>query len=316
MSKGLDYSAGTVTGSTIKAAGYDFVIRYVDDPAVVSLGSKHCRPAEYQDLVKAGVDVWLVFEVGTTDMLAGKAAGVSHAIRARNGAKALGYPPGRMVFMACDMHLTPNQIPQALAYLDGAASVLGKSSTGLYAFGEMVDAAINGDHAGAYWQCGHRPGPTRPVHVYQRNDGTTTVGGITCDINELLRPIPGSSVSGDPTITVEEDMPGPVMNLGEWEPGTAVHKTLSCPVGTDFLFKSGWFSLGVGWADAQDVSVIFVGHPKKDGTRTYLDGSTSAPITLPFDSRLPFKIPSGTELISVSYTSANPVSWSAELLTT
>src|SRR5205085_7281418 len=95
------------------------------------------------------------------------------------------------IFFCADMHLTQVQIPTALAYLDGAASVLGRGAVGCYGFWEYVDAAIAQSKATYYWQCGIAPDATDPVHVWQRNDQTTTVAGIACDINELLRPISG-----------------------------------------------------------------------------------------------------------------------------
>ena len=193
LGRGLDYSAGTIRGATVRADGFNFVIRYVDDPATVTLGSKHCRPAEYADLVAAGVDVWLVFEVQTTDMLRGHAAGVVDARRARAGADVLGYPAGSVIFMACDMHVTAAQIPVALSYVDGAESVLGHDATGVYGFWELIDTCIAQGKGVAYWQAGIAPDPTDAVHVWQRNDGTIRVGGVDCDINELRIPLPNSS---------------------------------------------------------------------------------------------------------------------------
>lgn len=193
--RGLDYSAGRIPGGPIKAAGYSFVIRYVDDPAR-GLNNKHIRPDEYKDLVANGITVWLVHEVGTTDWSGGFAAGADHARRARAGADWIGYPEGGAIFFCADMHLTAGQIPVALAYLDGAASVLGRGAVGCYGFYELVDAAIANGKAAYYWQCGIAPAATDPVHIWQRNDMTTVVGGIACDVNELLRPIGASTAPG------------------------------------------------------------------------------------------------------------------------
>lgn len=186
--RGLDYSAGRIDGQTIKAAGYDFVIRYVDDPTV-GLNSKHITPDEYDNLIQAGVTVYLVFEIDTTDALGGFSAGVQNAHRARAGADWIGYPPGGLIFFCSDRHLTAAEIPQALAYLDGAVSVLGHTSVGCYGFWEYVDAAIQANKAVAYWQCGIAPDATDPVQVWQENTGTAVIGGIECDIDDLLRPI-------------------------------------------------------------------------------------------------------------------------------
>lgn len=191
--RGLDYSAGRIPGAQILQAGYQFVIRYVDAPG--STNRKLITPDEYRDLRAAGVDVLLVFEQDITDALGGFDQGVANAERAKAGADALGYQG--LIFFCSDMHLTHSQLPTALAYLDGAASVLGRERVGAYGFWEFVDAAAAAGKAAAYWQCGIAPDPTDPIHIWQRNDRTTTVAGIECDINELLRPLPTPEEEGD-----------------------------------------------------------------------------------------------------------------------
>lgn len=197
---GLDYSAGAIPGAVIKAAGHEFCIRYVEDPKQW-LGSKHIRPAEYVDLIGAGLEVFLVFEVGVDDMLGGHAAGVANATRAHAGATWIGYPSAYPIFMACDMHLTSPQVAAALEYIDGASTILG-DSLGVYGFVELITAATNGP-AQYFWQCGHQPA-TGSVHVWQRNDiGFTTVGGIECDTNELYLEMP-TPEGGETALTAEE----------------------------------------------------------------------------------------------------------------
>lgn len=182
---GLDYSAGTIPGAVIRAAGHSFVIRYVDDPKA-GLSRKHITPPEYADLVHAGLDVWLVFEIGTGDMLGGFNAGAANARRALAGANWVGYPGDHPIFMASDMHLTGPQVRTAVTYLDGAASVLGHARTGCYGFPELTAAAQG--HAAVFWGCGHDPGPGGAAHIWQRNDGFVRVGGLSCDLNVLYRP--------------------------------------------------------------------------------------------------------------------------------
>lgn len=188
MSRGLDYSAGRIAGPVIRAAQYSFVCRYVDAPAYA--GQKHVTPAEHADLAGSGVDVYLVFESVIGDMLGGYPAGVDHARRAMAGAAWIGYPVGVPIFFACDEHVTPHEIPTCLAYLDGVASVLGRARTGVYGFVELIQAAHDTGAAVAFWLAGRAPAAGSPAHMWQRNDGFTQVGGITCDVNELLIPIP------------------------------------------------------------------------------------------------------------------------------
>lgn len=206
LALGLDYSAGRIPGSAIRAGGYSLALRYVDDPAR-GLSSKHLRPDEYAELRAAGVAVGLVFEQGVDDVSGGFTAGVQHARRALAGAAWLGYPADGLIFMAVDEHCLPAQVAQVLDYLDGAASVLGRQRTGVYGFSEVCDAAIG--RYGALWQCGHRPAPGGPVHLYQRSTAPVSVAGITCDVNELLRPLPYLTPPG--TAQSGPAQPGPAV---------------------------------------------------------------------------------------------------------
>ena len=230
---GLDYSAGTIPAATIRRAGYSFVIRYVDDPAR-GLTRKHISAPEYRDLVAGGVEVHLVFEIATTDMLGGAAAGRANATRALRGAEAIGYPSDGLIFMACDMHVSAAQIRACLAYIDAAAAVLGKARTGVYGFPELI-AASQG-HAAAYWQCGHDPGPQGLAHVWQRNDGFVSVGGLQCDVNVPYHPLPapgGPSTSNTKVEPVIENIQ--VVGAGALE--------FNVPIkGAGKLFSEAWLS--------------------------------------------------------------------------
>lgn len=195
MTLGLDYSAGAIAGQTIKAAGFDFVIRYCDAPANVT--RKCITPAEHADLKAAGVDVFLVHEQWTTDMDGGYAAGVAHAQRAVAGANWVGYTGP--IFMAADEHLTAAGVASALQYLRGAATVIPVSLLGVYGFPELIQAAQQAGVASWFWQCGSAPKPGTGVHIWQRNYdlGQTIVGGVQCDVDELLIPLPSGSTSED-----------------------------------------------------------------------------------------------------------------------
>lgn len=189
----LDYSAGKISGAAIKAAGHAGAIRYITDRN--SLGTKHTSPSEYADHVRNGLTDWLAYEVNTNDPLAGRAGGVAAAQRALDGANFIGYPADRHIFFCFDRHATAAELPTWQAYLDGAASVLGVGRTGAYGFSEAIDAAKG--HATAFWQCGSRSAVRSVTNFYQRNTGTTVVGGITCDINDVLIPIQEDDLQAD-----------------------------------------------------------------------------------------------------------------------
>lgn len=205
MALGLDYSAGRISGRTIRNAGYTFAVRYVGTPG----RTKNITRSEFQDLVANGVTTWLVYEHNTEDAVSGFNGGVNAARAARADANNIGYPQGGVIFFCADRHLLAREIPAALAYLDGAASVLGRGAVGAYGFSEFINAAKGRGAAAYYWQCGSRSTVGGGVHIYQRNNGYANVGGIQCDVNDLLIPIgPGAPPAPAPTA------PGGIETLG------------------------------------------------------------------------------------------------------
>jgi hypothetical protein len=177
----IDYSAAELSGAAVASASYNGTkvtgaIRYVDDPRLAK--TKHTTPAEYADLVAHGIKVRLVFEVGTNDSAGGRAAGVAYAQRALAGANSLGYTG---VIYFCNDQTTLASVANWQAYLDGAASVLGIARVGAYGFRNAIDAAQG--HASAFWQCGAQSALRAGVNMYQWNNGSMPISGITCDIN-------------------------------------------------------------------------------------------------------------------------------------
>lgn len=246
MTRLLDYSAGKISGAAIKNAGFGGAIRYITDRT--NLATKHTNPAEYADHVANGLDIWLVYEVGTNDPLGGYAGGVTAAQRALDGASFIGYPSDRHIFVAFDRHAQASELPAWKAYLDGAASVLGIGRTGAYGFSEAVDAAQG--HATAFWQCGSASAVRNFTNVYQRNVGSVVVGGISCDINDVFIPLPvggGSSTGGSAPIK-EFDMPD-----RELHPSTNGSVTLTVPPDGDELV------IGIGWTSLTVTKVGFFG---------------------------------------------------------
>jgi glycoside hydrolase-like protein len=179
----LDYSAARLNGATIKAAGYGGVIRYVGGG-----NTKHTVISEYRSILAAGLGFMAVCEVSTGDADGGFARGAENARSAKAHCDQLGYE-GLIFF--CNDRTTVNAAAFR-AYLDGAASVLGKARVGAYGFGNAMDAAKG--HASAYWQAGRRADVRAHVHIWQDNNTQVKVGGITCDRNLMLK-----------TITTEDD---------------------------------------------------------------------------------------------------------------
>lgn len=187
----LDYSAGRLSSSVIRAAGYTGAIRYVDSPNLA--GGKHITPAEYQELTAAGLSVMLVFEVNEEDPDGGFARGVQYAQRAKAGADWIGYHGP--IFFCEDRPSTPS-VANWRAYLDGAASVLGAGRVGAYGFFGAMDAAIG--HAACFWQAGARRDIRPHVHFWQDNNYQPTVGGIQTDRNLIIHPVTAASPASTP----------------------------------------------------------------------------------------------------------------------
>lgn len=192
---GIDYASGTIPGSTISATRVtptgdplSFAIRYVTSREQANppgRNQKHITPEEYASHKAAGVRDLYVFQGSTADADGGYPAG------RRNAQLVLaGWDWIRATSDICFFTNDRPELPSPTtwqAYLDGAASVLGRELTGAYGFGNAIDAAVG--HASYFWQSG-RESALRPfVHIYQWNNGSIRVGAQTCDLNKMYHPI-------------------------------------------------------------------------------------------------------------------------------
>ena len=187
---GADYSKHELSPGELNAfTDYkiQFLIRYIgypDNPKCIT----H-YPGAYQRHVHAGRTVLLVIEHDGTDPQGGHDGGVAMARRALADARTIGYPDSLPIFFSADGWLpTLNvSVPTAMAYLDGAASVLGKARTGAYGFRDFLQAARDGGHARWRWLAGAPPTGAEVAaeltHFYQWNGGTLTIGGMAADLD-------------------------------------------------------------------------------------------------------------------------------------
>ncbi|MCU1680925.1 MAG: hypothetical protein JWQ81_1664 [Amycolatopsis sp.] len=190
LGKWADYSGGRPSGATLKADGYVGVIRYV------GLGSagKRITAAEYQDLVRNGIQVLLVAELNTDDAWVAAddyAAGVSHANTARADARTCGIPDSVPILAAADSHATAGQVADAVKYARGFNDALGHTESGTYGFLETLTGAHNAGVGSYFWLAGSQPSAANQqwIHLWQRNDGTAPVAGVQVDISEQYLPI-------------------------------------------------------------------------------------------------------------------------------
>jgi len=203
----LDYSAGVPSGATVKNSGYAGVLRYLKKTG--SSGVHVLTSAEYADMKSHGVGVELVYEdKRPSRMLNGFNAGANDAVWAKSQAQAVGISSPRCIYFTADFDVQPGQYAPVRAYLDGAASVLGITVTGLYG---GYKAIVNcGSHASWLWQTSAWSGGLLAdgAHVIQ-NLKQVVIGGITCDVNTLLtddwgqHPAPASTPPIDPPPATE-----------------------------------------------------------------------------------------------------------------
>jgi hypothetical protein len=183
-----DYSAGKLTASQLTKAGYSGAIRYIDAPD--RLARKHTSKEEFDDHRQNGLGQRLVFEVQVNDPVGGFERGKVYAQRAKAGADYLGYQG--LIFFCADGWFSSTGVTPTLwrAYLDGAASILGRERVGAYGFADAMDAAVG--HATEYWQAGARDVVRKHVHIWQDNTTQPVVDGIETDRNHILKPLEGT----------------------------------------------------------------------------------------------------------------------------
>ncbi|MFE9578619.1 glycoside hydrolase domain-containing protein [Nocardia sp. NPDC006044] len=184
MRFGLDYAAARPGGAAIRAAGFDFVVRYLSDGGV-SLPGKLLTPAEADDLRANGVSIAANWETTATRMLDGYGAGVVDARAGLAQVLRCGGRPDRPIYFSADFDVTPQDQQRINAYLDGAATVLGRANVGIYGGYWPVSRALDAGSASWAWQTdawsGGRVEARRNLHQTLRQQ---VVGGVVCDVNE------------------------------------------------------------------------------------------------------------------------------------
>jgi hypothetical protein len=212
MSEGVDYSSARPRAWVLASEGKRFAARYAGPGST----GKHMSRAEVQALVAAGLSVVTLCEGAARDALGGHARGVDHARRARDMAKDAGMPPGRPIYFAIDFDASAGELEKTVPYLDGATSVIGLSSVGIYGGWRTVDWAARNGRAAWYfqtyaWSAGKVH--TR-AHMLQYHNGASIDGGSV----DLCRSIAADFGQWRPGVeTVGEAPPStPPPEQSEW----------------------------------------------------------------------------------------------------
>jgi hypothetical protein len=193
----LDYAAGVIKATDIRAAGAGGAIRYVSDrrPGGQWMLGKPIQLPEARDLYQSGLKIVSCYQYGkqdTADWLGGQNAGVQHAKRGWQLHVAAGGSYGAPIYASIDDDPSYDQYKQQVVpYLKAWESVLGRQRVGVYANSKTIEWALQ-DGIGAYfWQhnWGSPKGFTHPAaHLHQVEIDKQSVSGVGVDINHVLKP--------------------------------------------------------------------------------------------------------------------------------
>lgn len=184
---GVDYAFSPhPTIAALQAAGAKFAVRYISNNPKNDLNGKNLLPAEAKALRAAGLRIAVVVEYYARRMLGGHAQGVTDAAHADAVVTALGMP--RIpVYFAADWDATPAEQADINAYLDGAASVIGRARVGIYGGYYPVKRALDAGKAAYAWQTSAWSGGQWDSRAAIRQYGARRIGDATCDSDNSMR---------------------------------------------------------------------------------------------------------------------------------
>lgn len=145
---GVDYAWGRPGPVALKAAGVRFACRYLSHDTT----GKNLTRSEAEILSASGISLVVVWETTAQRPLAGRAAGAQDAKDAMAQARGCGMPEDRPIYFAADWDASEAQQGLINAYLDGAASVLGRDRVGLYGGYWPVKRAFDAGKIAYGWQ--------------------------------------------------------------------------------------------------------------------------------------------------------------------
>jgi peptidoglycan hydrolase-like protein with peptidoglycan-binding domain len=180
VAKGIDYAwHGTINWSCLKSNGVTFICRYFSNDS-----SKDLSSSELSAAVSNGIAVVVVWETTANRMLGGYNAGVSDAQATKSRLNSLGMGDNPAYF-ACDWDASESEQATINAYLDGAASIIGRNKTGMYAGYWPIKRAFDAGKITYGWQTYAWSGGNwdSRAQLRQTQNGVT-VCGISADWDE------------------------------------------------------------------------------------------------------------------------------------
>lgn len=187
--EGCDYAFARPGGAALQSAGKLFAGRYL----WYNTASKGINQAEWNDLVGHGVQPFFIYEEDGTELLNGYAYGISIAQKAESYRINNGLPVQPIAFCV-DFDASPAQQAAINDTLNGAASVLGKDRTWLYAGYWVVKRAFDAGIIGGAFQTYAWSGGNvdARANVLQYLNGQLINGGAV-DLCRTIAGLPGHS---------------------------------------------------------------------------------------------------------------------------
>ncbi|GAA1803563.1 glycoside hydrolase domain-containing protein [Actinomadura chokoriensis] len=181
---GVDYAWGRPGAAALKRAGAKFACRYLSHDTT----GKNLTRSEADELSDAGIWVVVVWESTAKRPLAGRSAGAADARDAAAQARACGMPDDRPVYFAADWDAAASQQDEINAYLDGAASVIGRDRVGLYGGYGPVKRAFDAGKIAYGWQTYAWSGGRWDARAQlQQYSNDHTINGVGVDYDRAVK---------------------------------------------------------------------------------------------------------------------------------
>ena len=181
--RGVDFAGGRPGAKAIKAAGFDFVVRYLTDGGP-GLPGKLLLPAEMDDYKANNVAVCFMWETSADRAKAGRQAGFDDALKADNYLISIGLA-SQIIYFAVDFDATEVDQTSINEYLAGAGQYLGIWRVGVYGgywpISRAAEAGVVAWVEQTQAWSGDNLWPSRNI---TQQIGQITINGIPCDVLE------------------------------------------------------------------------------------------------------------------------------------
>lgn len=185
--RGYDYAGARLSGAALKAAGAQFVCRYIADGGT-DLPNKRITKAEADDLRANGIAIVSNWESYANRMREGYQAGKADALAAQAWHRSIGGPDSAPIYFSCDYDQPESDQPGVNDYLRACGDVLGGvDKVGIYGAYYVCKRAVDGGVARWIWQTEAWSGGNidSRVNIMQRNNmGYLKISGTDTDIND------------------------------------------------------------------------------------------------------------------------------------